>query len=177
MAPGDSDSSAHQRKLDAVYDAFDRHDDKLALKLTTAALQRQPRWAVMASLRAVALDRLGRSREALECADALLAEAPADEHALSTLALVLKPAGRLGDLAPAFERAAAKDPADESLARAVFVSAVRAGDAAAMQRAALRLDKAFGAGLAAKREPPQRYKWWAALAAVLQAREAALVEA
>lgn len=131
----------------------------------------------MAALRAVALDRLGRTRQALAAADALLAEAPPDDHALNTLALVLKPAGRLADLGPAFERAAAKDPADESLAKGVFLSAVRAGDAAGMQRAALRLDKAFGAGLALKREPPQRYKWYAALAVVLQAREAALAEA
>jgi hypothetical protein len=131
----------------------------------------------MASLRAVALQRLGRLAEAVEAAEALLAEAPPDDHALGTLALVLKPAGRIAELGAAFERAAAKDPADESLARSVLLSAVREADAAAMQRAALRLDKAFGgAALARRQEPPHQYKWWAALAAVLQARDAALAE-
>jgi hypothetical protein len=61
----------------------------------------------------------------LQVADQVLAAAPADDHVLNMLLLVLKPAGRMHDLLAAYEAALSKDPTNEELALGLFACHVR----------------------------------------------------
>lgn len=64
-------------------------------------------------------------RGMLQLADEVLAAAPADDHVLNMLLLVLKPAGRARDLTPAYEAACSKQPKNEDLLQGLFSCHVR----------------------------------------------------
>jgi hypothetical protein len=55
-----------------------------------------------------------------QVADEVLAAGPVEDHVLNTLALVLKPSGRVRELAEAAEAAAARAPRNEELMRSCF---------------------------------------------------------
>ncbi|KAI8469814.1 MAG: N-acetyltransferase B complex non catalytic subunit-domain-containing protein [Monoraphidium minutum] len=153
-----------ERKLRQIYDAFDSRNPKLALKLSTAGVQKHPENQMMRALRAVGLERAGKLDEALKAVDELLACTPTDDSVLHTLVYVLRPAGRLGDLTGAYERAVAKGPPCEELLVGLFGCYVRDFNFAKQQQAALRLQKAF---------PSERHQWWVVDSIALQARAAA----
>jgi len=64
-------------------------------------------------------------RGVLQLADEVLAAAPADDHVLNMLLLVLKPAGRARDVTPAYEAACSKQPNNEELLQGLFSCHVR----------------------------------------------------
>lgn len=57
--------------------------------------------------------------------DEVLASVPTDDAVLNTLTYVLRPAGRMGELTGAYERAVAKDPGSEELMQGLFGAYVR----------------------------------------------------
>jgi len=85
---------AVERKLRPVYDAIDCGNMKLALKSITAVVQKHPESDIAAALRAVVLQRSGKTEEALAAADQVASRTPTDEHVLQTLGLVWRATGR-----------------------------------------------------------------------------------
>ena len=78
------------RKLRTIYDALDAHNFKQSLKLCDAALKKAADTSMVKALKAVTLERMGRTEEGLKLArDVASALAPpADDHLLSTLNIV-----------------------------------------------------------------------------------------
>ncbi|GBF93925.1 hypothetical protein Rsub_06174 [Raphidocelis subcapitata] len=157
-------SETLERKLRQIYDAFDSRNWKLALKLSTAGVQKHPEHHNMRALRAVALERTGRADEALKAAEEVLACAPVDEGVYHTLTYVLRPTGRLGDLTAAYEKAVAKAPQSAELLTGLFGCYVRDFSFVKQQQAALKLQKSF---------PSERHQWWVVDSILLQAHAAA----
>jgi hypothetical protein len=91
----------------------------------------------------------------------LLSAVPTDDTVLHTLAYVLRPAGRLGDLTAAYERAVAKAPPGEELLVGLFGCHVRWATATAAGRAHTAPSPARGAA----RDGPQRLGLLSATAA------------
>lgn len=121
-------------------------DDRAAAILTQA-------------LRAYALERLGKTDEALEVAREVKAQNPTDEALLSTLALTFKLTGNMEEMTEMYEKALEQDPQNESRARDVYYCYARTREYKKQQQLAQKLYKAFN--------KPQ-YVYWAVTAMVQQ---------
>eukprot|EP00878_Enallax_costatus_P012918 GHUV01013490.1.p1 GENE.GHUV01013490.1~~GHUV01013490.1.p1 ORF type:complete len:462 (+),score=166.78 GHUV01013490.1:239-1624(+) len=157
-------SRQREQRLQAIYDAFDARNYKGAIKLSNAAIQKYPDQPVFKTLKAVALDRTGKSAEALQLVDEILSLAPPDDHVLNMLLLVLKPAKRAADLQQAYETACSKEPNNTELLQGLFGCHVRSFNFQAQQQVAMKLNKTH---------PNELYQWWVITSLALQAHEAA----
>eukprot|EP00873_Tetraselmis_striata_P024799 jgi/Tetstr1/445063/TSEL_032868.t1 len=155
------------RKVRPIYDALDARNWKKGLQLAESALSKwkgAPEEAFLVQvLKAVALQRLGRTQEAVQVCDAVRAGKPSDDHLLNTMALVYKPAGEMGKMAEAYEAAAAAAPGDEDLQRQVFGMHIRCGNLVKQQQTAMKLSRSFGGDV---------YGWWVTITILQQARRA-----
>ncbi|KAF6259405.1 hypothetical protein COO60DRAFT_1626075 [Scenedesmus sp. NREL 46B-D3] len=120
------------------------------IKLSNAAIQKYPTEPVFKSLKAVALQRTGKSDEAMQLVEQVLASAPPDDHVLNMLLLVLKPANRMAVLLPAYEAACSKAPGDEELLQGLFACHVRSFSFCDQQQVAMKLNK---------QHPSEQYQW------------------
>lgn len=76
------------RKLQPIYNALDARNYKAALKL--CAKKDLEKWDVVKTLKAHALERLGRVEEALDVCREVKAHKPTDDVVLSTLVMTFK---------------------------------------------------------------------------------------
>ena len=110
------------RKLRTIYDALDAHNFKQSLKLCDAALKKAADTSMVKALKAVTLERMGRTEEGLKLArDVASALAPpADDHLLSTLNIVFKATGHSAEGAAAYASAFEQEPKNEELGASLF---------------------------------------------------------
>lgn len=81
--------------------------------------------AIAKSLKAIALERLGRAREAMAIVTALLEEDRIDEETVMTLGVCCKEMGEFEALASMLERVYKRNPAHEENASQFFMGLVR----------------------------------------------------
>ncbi|MEW5318613.1 MAG: hypothetical protein WDW38_009823 [Sanguina aurantia] len=176
------DADAFERKVRPVYDALDTRNWKAALKACAATLVKYPGNALTLTLKAIALERMGKHSEAMQVCDEALASKPSDEHTLHTLVIVLKGAKRLTDITRMYEVALEKQPGSVPILNGLFSGYLREQNLVKQQQIALRLSKAAAAQEAVGGgHPPhdsdgllgsERYKWWVVCSVLLQARAA-----
>lgn len=155
MAPADT------RKLRAIYAALESHNNKQALKLIKAFLERHSGSPLGVALSAVALEREGRSAEASQALDRLIALKPREPQIINTAAPTLKALGRLDDLTALWVNAAEAEPNNEEFQTQLFLAHGRANAYAKQSQMAATLYKTF-------KRP--RYLFWMAGTAYLHWR-------
>ena len=129
------------RKLRTIYDALDAHNFKQSLKLCDAALKKAADTSMVKALKAVTLERMGRTEEGLKLArDVASALAPpADDHLLSTLNIVFKATGHSAEGAAAYELAFSQEPKNEALGLALFGAWLREREYAKAQQLMMKM--------------------------------------
>ena len=128
------------RKLRTIYDALDAHNFKQSLKLCDAALKKAADTSMVKALKAVTLERMGRTEEGLKLArDVASALAPpADDHLLSTLNIAFKATGHSAEGAAAYASAFEQEPKNESR-RVVFGAWLREREYAKAQQLMMKM--------------------------------------
>ena len=161
------------RKLRTIYDALDAHNFKQSLKLCDAALKKAADTSMVKALKAVTLERMGRTEEGLKLArDVASALAPpADDHLLSTLNIVFKATGHSAEGAAAYASAFEQEPKNEELGASLFGAWLREREYAKAQQLMMKMCAAQFFGNSARNSahfsdgrsaPPLRYKTFAA---------------
>ena len=129
------------RKLQPIYNALDARNYKMAVKL--CAKKDLEKWDIVKTLKAHALERMGRVEEALDLCREVQARKPTDETVLNTLVLTYKLTGQTTEATACYEAAAAAQPAHEEYGRELFFCYVRQRAYAKAQQLATRLYKQF----------------------------------
>ena len=164
------------RKLRTIYDALDAHNFKQSLKLCDAALKKAADTSMVKALKAVTLERMGRTEEGLKLArDVASALAPpADDHLLSTLNIVFKATGHSAEGAAAYASAFEQEPKNEELGASLFGAWLREREYAKAQQLMMKMCAARNSSAQFRRAirramrrrpihtPPRRYKTFAA---------------
>lgn len=132
------------RKVRPIYDALDARNNKQALKLCNAALAKSS-VPIIASLKSIALEGLGKPDEALAVAREVAAASPppCDEQVLSTLMLAFKGLGCAAEGTAAYEAAFNREPS-ASLGELLFSSYLRTAEFGKAQALALKRYKQPG---------------------------------
>lgn len=160
-------SDALERKLQPIYDAIDSRSYKNALKHTDAALKKYPGNQLLSALRAFALQRTGKSDEALVTLQSIVDKGPESERVLHTMTFTYRAAGKPEAIAPAYAIAAEKHPQDLEILKGLFGAYAKDLNFVKQQQIALKLAKAAP-------EEADKYSWWAIVSLALQARAAVL---
>ena len=136
------------RKLRTIYDALDAHNFKQSLKLCDAALKKAADTSMVKALKAVTLERMGRTEEGLKLArDVASALAPpADDHLLSTLNIVFKATGHSAEGAAAYASAFEQEPKNEELGASLFGAWLREREYAKAQQLMMKMCAARNSG-------------------------------
>lgn len=137
-----------ERKVRPIYEALDARNYKQSLKLCTAVLQKPgpANVQLIKALKAVTLQRMGRLEEALEVCREVSGGLPhpTEELVLSTLMIVFKAAGRLGEGTACYDAAYQAEPSNVELASSLFFLLVRGEEYGRAQQVAMRMYKQFG---------------------------------
>ena len=177
--PDAMDTRRLREKVEHIYDALDAQNYKQSLKLCTALLSKSDD-ALVRSLKALSLLRLGRTDESLSLCRAFIASvremgerassargasraaigAHLDTAAVSTFAGVLRAAGCAQEATALYESSYVVEAHNEDVGIALFEALMGGGDWGGAQRHALRLYRTFGS---------RRYVLWAATGLVVQA--------
>lgn len=147
-------------KLNAVYSALDTHNYRLALKLSSTALTRQPDNNVLKALKAVALIKLDQAEEALRLCDEVKQDVPIDTNIVDPLLVVYNACGKFTDATSVVEAGWGKCPESDYLATQYFFCLARERDFGKMQQVGMKLAKVFSGD--------KRYLQWVVLSILLQ---------
>ena len=121
----------------------------------------------MRALRAFALQRSGRSEEALSILQSIVDQVPESERVLHTMTFTYRAAGKSTDIAPAFAAAAEKHPTDMDILIGLFGAYAKDLNFVKQQQVALKLAKLHP-------QESDKFNWWAVASLALQARAALL---
>ncbi|EIN07294.1 actin cytoskeleton organization protein [Punctularia strigosozonata HHB-11173 SS5] len=160
-------AAAFERQLRPIYDALDTGSNKTAILACNKVLKKHPTSGQIKALKALALVRSQKVEEALALCDEVLATKPMDDGTLSAMTHVLKGLGRNSDTIKMFEEAYKTQPGNEELAAQTFFANARTGNWKACQQIAMKMHKNF---------QEDRYLYWNAICAVLQAKDSATPE-
>eukprot|EP00124_Ichthyophonus_hoferi_P002973 Ihof_evm6s230 gene=Ihof_evmTU6s230 len=151
------------RKLYPLYDACDSGNHKLAIQIADKLLKRTPYWPCCTVLKSIALNRLGRTSEALSAMESLENDTITDESALSAAILLYKEMNKVEKIVPMYEKAFKAKPDDDEFGNHLFMALVRVKDFKKQQQVAFQLSKSFG---------DNKYYFWGVMALVLQVHKA-----
>ncbi|TFK76275.1 actin cytoskeleton organization protein [Pluteus cervinus] len=157
-------SQALERQIKPIYDSLDTGSNKSAIVACNKLLKKYPKNELIKSLKALALVRSQKVEEALVLCDELLQAKPTDDPVLTALMHCLRGLGRHKDMVTMFEDAYKQQPANEELGIQTFFANVRAANWKSAQLIATKMHKQF---------QEDRYIFWNAISAVLQARDPA----
>ena len=149
-----------QRKLAAIYDAIDAQQFKTAVKL--ANKKDVAKSMLVLGLKAHALQRMGRTDEALQACREVQSSDRVDDGALGTVATVYKSLGMADEATACYEQASAVEPDNEEMAVTLFFCYLRRAKDASKQ-------KTFAMGMYKKFKNPG-YLTWAAVSMVQEAK-------
>eukprot|EP00201_Polytomella_parva_P011944 CAMPEP_0175059562 /NCGR_PEP_ID=MMETSP0052_2-20121109/12501_1 /TAXON_ID=51329 ORGANISM="Polytomella parva, Strain SAG 63-3" /NCGR_SAMPLE_ID=MMETSP0052_2 /ASSEMBLY_ACC=CAM_ASM_000194 /LENGTH=807 /DNA_ID=CAMNT_0016325125 /DNA_START=33 /DNA_END=2453 /DNA_ORIENTATION=- len=158
--------SSADRKLYPIIDALEARNWKLAHRLASTALQKNPKHDLLMAYHAFASHRLGKIDEANKLCDAILDSDPTTEPLLTVLGLTLAALNRGSDMARAIENAANCNPQDKDLQIKLFNTYVKSFDFVKQQQLSLRLSKS-----ATSAKTQRQYCWWVIMSLLLQARQ------
>jgi N-terminal acetyltransferase B complex non-catalytic subunit len=122
---------------------------------------------LLSSLRAFALQRTGKSDEALALLTSIIDKGPESERVLHTMTFTYRAAGKPEAIVTAYATAAEKHPQDLEILKGLFGAYAKELNFVKQQQIALKLAKAMP-------EEADKYSWWAIVSLALQARAAAL---
>jgi len=189
-------SDALERKLQPIYDAIDSRSYKVrfkiihafccvkksdccfiisntlntlqnALKHTDAALKKYPGNQLLSALKAYALQRTGKSDEALATLQSIADKGPESERVLHTMTFTYRAAGKPEAIAPVYAIAAEKNPKDLEILKGLFGAYAKELNLLKQQQIALKIAKLAP-------QEADKYSWWAIVSLALQARAAVL---
>ncbi|KAJ7581325.1 actin cytoskeleton organization protein [Mycena floridula] len=155
-------SVALDRQIRPIYDALDTGSNKSALVSCNKLLKKHPKNELVLALKCLALVRSQKVEEALIVCDQVLAGKPTNEAVLSAMMLVLRGLGRNNDLVTMYDEAYRQQPNNEELAAQTFFANVRCSRWKVAQQVATKMQKSF---------QTDRYLYWSAMSAVLQASD------
>ncbi|CAG8462303.1 9345_t:CDS:10 [Ambispora gerdemannii] len=160
-----------ERKIRPIYDAIDSLNFKGALSQIAKLQKKQPDALILKSLKALVLDKTGKSSEALALCNEVKERKPTDETVLQSLTTVYRSLGKRQylsmfdeEIVQLYENAAKILPGNEEIASHMFMAMVRNDDYKGQQQAALKLHKTFGTRT-------NRYLFWAIMSLILQAEQ------
>mmetsp|Transcript_38226 Transcript_38226/g.61899 ORF Transcript_38226/g.61899 Transcript_38226/m.61899 type:complete len:1008 (+) Transcript_38226:147-3170(+) len=130
-----------ERKLRPIWEALDVRNNKQALKLCNALIQKHPAVIIAKVFKALSLVRMGRREEALECMSEVKALKPTDDQVLSTMAMAYKELGEPHIAVTCYEDAWAVDPNNIEIGMQLFFNYAKQCDSVKMQQIAMKLYK------------------------------------
>ncbi|ETW85831.1 hypothetical protein HETIRDRAFT_308984 [Heterobasidion irregulare TC 32-1] len=155
-------TAAFERQIRPIYDAIDTGSNKSALLACNKLLKKYPKNDLLKALKALALVRSQKVEESLALCDEVLAAKPSDDGTLTAMMHVLRGLGRHADTVAMFEEAFKRQPLNEDLGMQTFFANIRTGNWKTGQQLATKLNKQFH---------EDRYVYWGAMCAVLQAND------
>ncbi|TBU65814.1 N-acetyltransferase B complex non catalytic subunit-domain-containing protein [Dichomitus squalens] len=150
------------RQLRPIYEALDTNSNKSAILACNKVLKKQSNNLLVKALKALALVRSQKVEEALILCDEVLASKPVDDPTLTAMMHVLRGLGRHQDMVAMYEDAYKQQPANEELGTQTFFANVRIGNWKAAQQIATKMHK---------QSQEDRYLYWNAMGALLQAND------
>jgi N-terminal acetyltransferase B complex non-catalytic subunit len=141
-------------------DFIDAANYKKALQEVEKVLKKQKDFLCAKVLKALALLRLGREAESASLLQEVYNQSPGDDATLQAMTICYREMGRPELVTSCYEKALAKDPANEELASHLFMSYVRTNDVQKQQLVALNLYKL---------KPKNPYYFWHVMSLYLQA--------
>ncbi|CAG8443083.1 820_t:CDS:10 [Ambispora leptoticha] len=167
-----TNNDVSERKLRPIYDAIDSLNYKGALSQISKLQKKQPDALILKSLKALLLEKIGKSSEALVICNEVKERKPTDETVLQSLTTVYRSLGKRQylnmfdeEIVQIYENAAKILPNNEEIASHMFMAMVRNDDYKGQQQAALKLHKTFG-------KRTNRYYFWWIMSLILQAEQA-----
>lgn len=129
-------------QLEKVYTLLDYGNASGALSECTRLLKNQQHNTHILALKALALARLQRNKEATEITGFLL-KSNLDQESSNALLYALKALSRFADIENIYSRACQQDPLNPDLALNHFLAVTRTNNPALLQATALKLNKSF----------------------------------
>jgi tetratricopeptide (TPR) repeat protein len=154
-------------RINSIYDALDRGNPKLALRLCQTALQKQPTSNIVKALMALSYSRSEQSEAAIEVCQSIMKEDPPrfalDEGVVDTVNYVFRREGRFDMSAQLFNKVieCASNPSVDACIEC-FVANIQANSYEVLPRLALRLYKQTN---------QKKYMEWYSFALSLQASD------
>ncbi|CAG8532389.1 10869_t:CDS:10 [Paraglomus occultum] len=158
-----ANTEINERRYRPIYEALDAANYKAALQRCSKLLKKQPDLLVVKALKALALEKTGKTDEAIELCAQIKALKPVDEAVLQALSLVYRSADKQQAVVELYQTALKQKPNSEEFGYHWFIALVRIHDYRGQQQAALKLYKTFKSN---------RYYFWAVTSILLQADEA-----
>ncbi|VVC97784.1 unnamed protein product [Leptidea sinapis] len=156
------DGGIIERRLRPIYDWLDNGNNKTALQEAEKVLRKTPSLQAARALKALALLRLGKTKQCFAILDDLVKEIPSDDITLQAMTISFRESHQLHKVCEIYE-AAVKVAQSEDLYTHMFMSYVRIGDHCSQTRTAMALYKLT---------PKNPYYFWAVMSNVLQAQTA-----
>uniref|UniRef100_A0A0K8SV27 N-terminal acetyltransferase B complex subunit MDM20 homolog n=1 Tax=Lygus hesperus TaxID=30085 RepID=A0A0K8SV27_LYGHE len=151
-----------ERRVRPIYDLLDNGNNKKALQEAEKVLKKQPNLLCAKALKCLALLRLGRESESLELLEVIKNESPVDESTLQAVTVCYREVHQPQSICEVYEKASAKEPANEDILNNLFYAYVRVGDYAKQKLTAMSLYKI---------KPKNQYYFWAFISTLLQSVE------
>ncbi|KAI9216779.1 N-acetyltransferase B complex non catalytic subunit-domain-containing protein [Blastocladiella britannica] len=151
---------APDRQVNAIYELLDSWENSAAIASANKLLKKYPDSHLLKALRAIATFRLGNGDDAYKLAMQVVAEQPEDLMVLQSLMFVLKPLGKLEELAAMYRVAYQANPGNGELAHHYFMAVARTLNGESMANLAVTLKRAFK-GVA-------KFKYWHLCALFMQ---------
>ncbi|RUS28495.1 N-acetyltransferase B complex non catalytic subunit-domain-containing protein, partial [Jimgerdemannia flammicorona] len=153
----------HTLTLFPLLEFIDNGNYKPALQHANKILKKTPDALIVKALKAVILERTGKSDEALQLCQEVKKAQPTDEAVLQATTTVYRELGKHDEIVAIYEAAAKKQPQNEEFGNHWFMAMVRNGDYKGQKEAALKLHKSFKGN---------KYLFWAIMSLVLQGEQA-----
>ncbi|KAH7301648.1 hypothetical protein KP509_23G036000 [Ceratopteris richardii] len=152
-------NSVAERRLRPLWDAIDCRQYKTALKLATSLLSKHPDSTYLIVLKALVLERMGKTDEALDLCKQAKESEPIDDLTLSTLQIVYQRLGHPNEASVCYEKACRKVPNNLELMVGLFCCYVRDYSFLKQQQVAMKMHKLFA---------EERFLLWAVCSIQLQ---------
>ncbi|EFA81659.1 N-acetyltransferase [Heterostelium album PN500] len=130
-------------KINAIFQALDSQNYKNALKLCNAFLQKKADHALVIVLKALSLQKLGETDEAVKLADSIAFQGQVDENVISNLNYFYRSVNQLDKMCRVWEASYKKFPKLEKLAQGVFLSFSKVRDLKNQKEYSVILSKEF----------------------------------
>lgn len=148
-----------ERRLRPLWDAIDLRQYKAALKLATSLLSKHPDSVYLLVLKALVLERMGKTEEAFTLCEQAKRFGPTDDLTLSTLQIVYQRLDHPEQGTLCYELACSKMPNNLELMLGLFNCYVRDFSFLKQQQVAMKMHKFFG---------EERFLLWAVCSIQLQ---------
>lgn len=164
MSSGNNNSAIFERQLKRIYDCLNIGSNKKAVQDVDRLPKNLKDLTVFKSLKALALIRMGKRRQAFEILDEINPSQDLDEVTLQTMTSCYKESVDIGKIVDLYEAAASRKPDDPEIMAHLFMAYVRVFNFKRQKEIALQMYKNF-----AKKK--RLYSFWAIMSLVMQSQD------